>query len=347
MNLKNNSLKLTGTWRSIPLLAAASLLFFSSCKDEGPTVAINYPSEAEVILQGTAVTIDVEATDVDGSLFTKAGISSVQFEIDDILVSTVNSSPYTYIWDTYWESLGNHTITVTAIDNGDNQAVEDIQVTINDAPYCAITNPIGSAYQETTVAFEVDATDDLGGVTSVDFYLDNSLLGSDVSSPYSYSWNVGATSLGYHTLKAVATDYYGQETTAESTIEVKVVLITGTWQGEYSGYDSQVGENVTFRRELIVNTDKTYSNTLYGRPDSYSSDITFEEESGTWEVNDAGTQVAWDPTIYCRQMDISDPSTLVDWARGEHYEQIELSNSNTTWAVRDETLSIDYYIQKQ
>ena len=346
MTLKNDSQKWTDCKRSILLLAFAALIFFSSCKDEGPSVTIVYPANDEVILQGTSVTINVKATDDDGALFSKAGISSVQFIIDDDVVFTDGSSPYSYLWETSSESLGNHTISTIAIDEGDNQEKETVQVTINDAPTCVITHPGSLAYYESTVQFEVTASDEVGGVTNVEFYLDNSLLANDNSSPYSYAWNIGTTTIGYHTLKAIAIDYYGEETAAESTVEIKQIHIIGTWEGEYTGYDNNLSSNVEFRRHLVVNNDKTYENTLYGLPSGYSSDIIFEQESGAWEVNDAGSEVSWNPTT-CQRIDISDPGTLIDWARGLHLEPINLNAAFDEWAVRDETLSVDYYIKKQ
>jgi hypothetical protein len=346
MNLTTGLSKCRLSIRIIPVLATIVLIFLSSCKDEPPLVSISEPSNDEVFLQGTDVNISVTADDNDGTLFTKAGIKNVQFFVDDELLFKDETSPYSYLWNTYGVSLGNHTLSTTTTDTGDNQVQEDVQVKINDAPTCSITNPGSIVYTETSVEIEATASDQFGGVSHVEFYLDNSLLSTDYDAPYSYTWNIGSLASGYYTIKVTAVDIYDEEYSYESQVEVKIEYIIGTWEGEYSGYDYNLSSTVEFRRHLVVNNDKTYENYLYGLPSGYSSDIVFEQESGTWETNVAGDQVSWTPTI-CKHMDISNPGTLVDWDRGSHYEAIILNAAFDQWSVRDETVSVDYYIKKQ
>ena len=62
------------------------------------------------------------------------------------------------------------------------------------------------------MTLSANASDTDGSVTGVEFYAGSTLVGSDQSSPYSFSWsNVPA---GSYTLTAVATDNGGARTTS-------------------------------------------------------------------------------------------------------------------------------------
>jgi hypothetical protein len=69
----------------------------------------------------------------------------------------------------------------------------------------SITSPLSGA-TVSTASYTITATATVfpATVTSVDFYEDDVLLGSDITSPFSYTRNGAAA--GPHTLKAVATD---------------------------------------------------------------------------------------------------------------------------------------------
>ena len=61
---------------------------------------------------------------------------------------------------------------------------------------------------------------DTSGVKQVEFFLDGTLLGTDVSAPYGFYWNTQTAASGSHTLSARATDTYGNAAT--STVGVTV-----------------------------------------------------------------------------------------------------------------------------
>jgi uncharacterized protein (TIGR02145 family) len=93
--------------------------------NEEPTCVITYPTSNNLqIEKGETVTINAEAEDSDGT------ITKVEFFIDNILVATVTIKPYTYDWNTSSEDPGDHTIRVTATDDGDASAHAEISVTI-------------------------------------------------------------------------------------------------------------------------------------------------------------------------------------------------------------------------
>ncbi|MFN8438852.1 MAG: Ig-like domain-containing protein [Cytophagales bacterium] len=94
----------------------------------------------------------------------------------------------------------------------------------NTAPTVSITAPANNAnYTEpASINITANASDANGTVSSVDFYNGTTLLGSDASAPYSYTWsNVAA---GTYTITAKATDNLGAVTTSSAiTVVVKAI----------------------------------------------------------------------------------------------------------------------------
>jgi regulation of enolase protein 1 (concanavalin A-like superfamily) len=86
----------------------------------------------------------------------------------------------------------------------------------NASPAVAMTSPSsGSSFTApATIALAANATDSDGTIVRVDFYSGATLLGSDTTSPYQFSWtNVAA---GTYTLAARATDNGGATATSAS-----------------------------------------------------------------------------------------------------------------------------------
>jgi len=82
-------------------------------------------------------------------------------------------------------------------------------------PTVSITSPVnGSAFDTgDNVTIEADANDADGTVTKVEFLEGLNLLGEDLTSPYSYTWN--SVPVGAHVLTAKATDSNGLSSTSE------------------------------------------------------------------------------------------------------------------------------------
>ena len=79
--------------------------------------ATNFP------LKGEIVTINANADDEDGNL------KEVRFYIDDSGVSSTNTFPYTYEWNTSEVAISNHTIKAEAID--DKNAKNENTITVS------------------------------------------------------------------------------------------------------------------------------------------------------------------------------------------------------------------------
>ena len=85
-----------------------------------------------------------------------------------------------------------------------------------------------TAIEGIPINLTVSATATTGSISNVKFYDGTTLLNTDNSSPYTYSWT--NASLGTHTIKAVATDNSGK--TAETTISIKVNIPQAPYQGK-------------------------------------------------------------------------------------------------------------------
>jgi C1A family cysteine protease len=74
----------------------------------------------------------VEATvTVAASASDNIGVSSVSFKVDGAVVSTDNSAPYSFSWNTTSVAAGVHTLAATATDAAGNLNTNSIQVTVN------------------------------------------------------------------------------------------------------------------------------------------------------------------------------------------------------------------------
>jgi len=84
----------------------------------------------------------------------------------------------------------------------------------NVPPTVSLTTPVSGATftAPTTIAMAATATDSNGTVAKVDFYAGTTLVGTDTTSPYAYTWSGAAA--GSYAIKAIATDNSGATTTS-------------------------------------------------------------------------------------------------------------------------------------
>ena len=133
---------------------------------------------------------------------------------------------------TTWTLLGSDTIAmnatvyvglaVTAHTNVASTTASITNVSVsgaasgNRAPTVSLTSPgNGSTYvAPASVTLTATAADPDGSVNLVDFYAGSAWIGSDTSSPYSYTWT--GVSAGAYGVRAVATDNGGATATSES-----------------------------------------------------------------------------------------------------------------------------------
>jgi hypothetical protein len=293
----------------------------------------------------------VNATDDDGSLFTKKGIVGVEFFIDGVSMYTADNAPFVYSWNTAYETLGNRNISVIATDEGDNDTKTEVMIILNDRPTCTFTTPLnnGSVFKNGDITITTDVANYIGSISEVRFYCDDGLISTVFGSPYTAYWDASSYSLGNHTLKVEAEDSYGATGESSITVELKTSKVVGTWLSDnnYTGYDPLISKNTSFLRKLYIYSDYTYVDSLRGEPEDQGYYNVYEMESGTWRTDDTESSITFTPSV-AKHMKIDDPTTLEDYSLGEHQATIDLSESDTKWAWKDTDLEpdVDYYMTK-
>lgn len=206
---------------------AGATLSNANCSDTDPndlpTVSLTSPAANATFTAPATVAISANAADADGT------VSKVEFYNGSTLLGSDVSSPYSFSWTNV--AAGTYSITAKATDNDGavtTSSARSITVTTvvgNQSPTVSLTSPAANATftAPATVAMSANAADSDGTVSKVEFYNGSTLLGSDATSPYSFSWtNVAA---GTYSITAKATDDDGAVTTS-SARSITVTIVT-------------------------------------------------------------------------------------------------------------------------
>jgi hypothetical protein len=169
-----------------------------------PTVVFTSPTEGATLTGG--VTLSVEASD------DQSGVARVEFYAGAALMATDTTAPYTSWFSSRNYPNGPFVLTAKAYDGLGNVGSTQVNVTLDNdltAPTVAFTSPTSGATLSGAVTLSANASDDRSSISKVEFYLGNTLLGTDWSAPYTYSWNTRAHANGAHVLTAKAQDAFG------------------------------------------------------------------------------------------------------------------------------------------
>ncbi len=89
------------------------------------------------------------------------------------------------------------------------------------APLVIFTSPTAGAEVGAVVNIAIAAQDNVG-VTAVRLFIDNTLFGEDINSPYTFVWNTfGVPDGSPHTLRAEARDAAGNTGTVQISVTVR------------------------------------------------------------------------------------------------------------------------------
>ena len=214
-----------------------------------PTVSITSPANGATYTAPASVTINATASDSDGT------VSKVDFYQGATLLGTDTTSPYSYSWTNV--AAGSYSLTAKATDNlGAEATSAAVGITVNPAgnvpPTVSITSPANGATFTAPASVTINATasDSDGTVSKVDFYQGATLLGTDTSSPYSYSWT--SVAAGSYSLTAKATDNLGAVTTSTA-----VGITVNPPGGAGTGLKGDYYDNMDFTNLLVTRTDAT------------------------------------------------------------------------------------------
>ena len=164
------------------------------------------------------------------------------------------------------------------------------------APSVSISNPSASATVSSSVSFAATASDNVG-VSKVEFYVDNSLVATDTSSPYSTSWDTTAYTDGNHNLEVIAYDAAGNTNSDSISVTVDNSSSGGgtsdTASETFSGYVDSSG---TASQYFYIDVTSTGTVDL----------------SLTWGTSDDLDMFLYDPSgsEVARAYTTSDPETI-------------------------------------
>jgi CubicO group peptidase (beta-lactamase class C family) len=181
-----------------------------------PTAEITSPQAGTAFPAPGPVPITATATDPDGS------VTQVAFFANGTLIGSDSDAPFQISWSNV--SPGSYALTARSTDNaGATTTSSPVTVTVtgNAAPTVTITSPAPNASFRARSSITITATaqDPDGSIARVAFLSGTSVLGSDATAPYSFTWsNVPP---GSYTLRARATDNLGATTTS-SGVPIKV-----------------------------------------------------------------------------------------------------------------------------
>jgi RHS repeat-associated protein len=184
-------------------------------KPTGPRIDLVDPAQGSTV-RGT-VTMTAAAGD-------DRRVDKVEFFIDGSTtpVATDSSAPWQGTWSTAGLVNGSsHTITARATDDVGQQKTTAVRtVTVdNSAPPSSVTltSPPSGASLTGTITLNASASDDLG-VSRVEFLVDDHVVGTATTAPYTATWNTLDPLLtaydGSHEIKVRAYDTGGQVTTS-------------------------------------------------------------------------------------------------------------------------------------
>lgn len=183
----------------------ATVAFTTDNDFVSPTVTLTSPVASALIRSD----VSILGTVVDD----RQGTTTWEVRVDGVVVSTGTADAIATNWNTLSSADGAHEVSITATDAAANQAIVSRAVfTDNTPPSVAISGPLPGLYREGVILIDVAAAD-VNGISRVDFFRDGVLLGSDVSPPFSFSWNSTGQG-GLNTLTAVATDAAGNVATS-------------------------------------------------------------------------------------------------------------------------------------
>ena len=174
-----------------------------------PTVTLSSPTSGSTL--AGSVTLTASASD-------NTGVAGVWFTVDGTTVGAEDAAaPYQLSWNTASASNGTHVVRALARDAAGNVGSStSVTVTVNNGsvdttrPTMSITAPASGATVNGAVTITTTTADNVG-VASVRFTLDGTVLGTDTSAPFAWTWDTTSASNGVHGLKAFVRDTSGNE----------------------------------------------------------------------------------------------------------------------------------------
>lgn len=217
---------------SVLYISLLLLLFANSCKEDKievtkdssdsipPIVKITKPKEKEITTD--TVSIFIEATD-------DVGIEKIEVYIDDTLYVTLSERPFEVDWNSKSVSNGEHLLKAIAWDATNTKSISEILFFVKNTeqevvdeilPEVVFITPTQNEAVKGLYNIQLEATDNVG-VSKIELFLNESLIKTLFTSPFSFEWDSEEIDDGVSTFKAVVYDNAGNTTFAEISFSVK------------------------------------------------------------------------------------------------------------------------------
>ena len=179
-------------------------------------------------------------------------VTKVEFYVDDVLKGTDDTLPYSMTMDSKTLANGSHILIAKAYDTAGNIGISTPVNFIINNPGIDPPPVISVSESGTTgiITLSATATDNVG-VTKVDFYLDNTLKGTDTTEPYSMTLDSLTLTEGNHTLVGKAYD------TAGNTGSSPSITFTINHQEPVPATYSEVESNGTTQTANLISESVT------------------------------------------------------------------------------------------
>ena len=187
-----------------------------------PVVSLTAPAGGSTFTAPANITVGATASDPENRL------SRVEFYAGTTRIGSLSTPPFQVAWASV--PAGTYSLTAVAFDLDGGSATSvpvtiDVSSAANQRPTVGLSAPANGATfsAPATIALAASASDPDGSVVRVEFYAGSTLLGTDTTAPYTFSWT--GVPVGSYTVTATVYDNFGASTTS-APITVSVVSST-------------------------------------------------------------------------------------------------------------------------
>jgi len=181
-----------------------------------PQIALVNPTNSEVFFEGTNITFQANASDIDGS------ITLVEFFESTNKIGKLTNAPFTVVWSNV--ALGNFVLSVKATDDyGDSTISSNVNISVisNQPPTISFLSPTNGQtfFRPANILLNAEASDSDGFVRLVEFFEGTNRVAQLTNLPFSFVWSNVA--VGTYSLTAQAADnWLGTNRTAPILVSV-------------------------------------------------------------------------------------------------------------------------------
>ncbi len=263
-------------------------------------------------------------------------ITGVKFYNGAILLATDTSAPYNFSWTSV--GAGSYSLTAQVVyDSGSTVASTAANVTVTNVPLpsIALTAPANGASYAAPATINLAASVTANGhtITGVQFYNGATLLATDTSAPYNFSW----TSVGAGSYSLTAQAVYDSGSTVASTpanvtvtnVALPSIALTAPANGAIYTEPATINlaASVTANGHIITNVQFYNGTTLLAETSS-------APYSFTWTNVSAGTYSLTAQAVYDSGSTVSSAPANVTVAAAKPAD-----NSPTISAIANQTMT--------